>query len=191
MASFPVLTSVLQAQTKSLALWSLALAGVTTMYAGLYPFFDDIDMEAMVEDLPEGMIEALGYDQIGRAEEDGIIELELTSPVSRSRIYLERLLALALGVTQLVVVVLVVVVVINQIAGLEIATTSIVNMCLSFWVFSLAFASLSFAVGAATGRRSVAAGIASAIALAGPVRRSQLRVVKREVEILKRPTAPG
>lgn len=197
MASLPVLTSVVRVQARPLAFWSLALAGVTTMYAGLYPFIGEIDMEAMLEDLPEGMVDALGYDEIGSAagylsssvfgllgpilllvfgiglgarllagvEEDGSIELELTSPISRTRIYLERLFALALGVTQLVVVVLVVLAVINQVADLGIAAGSILSMCLSFWVFALAFASLSFAIGAATGRRSLAVGIPSALAL--------------------------
>lgn len=63
----PVLRSVLTDQRRSLVLWSLAVGAVSAMYLSFYPAFGDADLSVWVEDLPDGMVEAFGYDQIGTA----------------------------------------------------------------------------------------------------------------------------
>lgn len=178
-------------------LWSVAVAGVVCLYAGLYPFIEELDMEAMVSDLPEGLSEALGYDQIGTAagyisssvfgllgpilllvfgiglgvkliagqEEDGTLELELTGPTSRQRIYLERLLVLFMGLLQQVLVTFAVLLLLNTVAGLNIDFNKIAFMCVALWLFSSAFGALAMGIGAATGRRSLALGVAAGLAM--------------------------
>lgn len=66
-AKLPVLSGVLRDQRRSLLLWSLALTAVCAMYISIYPAMGATDMTSLVEDLPEGMVNAFGYDQIGTA----------------------------------------------------------------------------------------------------------------------------
>ncbi|MEX2504854.1 MAG: ABC transporter permease subunit, partial [Egicoccus sp.] len=113
------------------------------MYTSFYPMMgqDAAAIEPFMENMPEGMISALGMDQMASAagylqstvfgllgpalllvfaigtgartlagaEEDGTLELELTHPVSRTRVYLERLAGLWAGALALVVAVFAVV----------------------------------------------------------------------------------
>lgn len=65
--TLPVLSGVLRTQRRSLVLWSLALAAVCGMYISIYPAMGGVDMAALVQDLPEGMVNAFGYDRIGTA----------------------------------------------------------------------------------------------------------------------------
>jgi ABC-2 type transport system permease protein len=196
LAKFPITVHILKGRKRALSLWAAALAGVVTMYAGLYPFIEGLDMEALVANLPDGISEALGYDQIGTAagyvsssvfgllgpilllvfgiglgakliagnEEDGTLELELTGPTSRSRIYFERYESMLISLFALSVAILVTLMIINALAGLEIAVRDMVVMSLALLLFTVALSSVSFAVGAATGRRVIALGAAAGIA---------------------------
>ncbi|MGF1600070.1 MAG: ATP-binding cassette domain-containing protein [Acidimicrobiales bacterium] len=49
------------------SLWGAALAAVTTLYVSIYPVMGGEEMAQMTEGLPEAMIEAFGYDEIGTA----------------------------------------------------------------------------------------------------------------------------
>lgn len=60
-----VVTDVMDVQRRSLVLWGLALAAIATMYISFYPLMGVEDMAVLVEDLPEAMINAFGYEQIG------------------------------------------------------------------------------------------------------------------------------
>ena len=187
LASYPITLSTLRSQRRSFTLWSIAFAGVVTMYAGLYPFIENMDMLAMAEKLPAGLSQALGYDQIGTPagyvsssvfgllgpallaifgislgarliageEEEGTLELELTGPSSRSQIYGQRFIALTASLAGLVFVGFVTLALVAAVAGLEIGTGRMALMCVALWLFTLAMSSVAFAVGAATGRRSV------------------------------------
>lgn len=62
-----VLRGVMTDQRRSMLLWGLALAAIATMYISFYPLMGVEDMAAMVEQLPEAMINAFGYDDIATA----------------------------------------------------------------------------------------------------------------------------
>lgn len=61
----PVLAGVLREQRRGLVLWSIAVAAVSAIYVGFWPAMGDAgDIEAFVENMPAGLVEALGYDDI-------------------------------------------------------------------------------------------------------------------------------
>jgi ABC-2 type transport system permease protein len=109
----------------------------------------------------------LGARLIAGAEEDGSLELEFAAAVPRRTVYLERLLgvwvqvvvlATVLGATTALLVV-----------GLDIDATvgGVVAGSVGLLVFALLHGTLAFALGAATGRRALAIGIAAAVAVIG------------------------
>ncbi|MFA9432378.1 ABC transporter permease [Egicoccus sp. AB-alg2] len=60
-----VLRGVLRDRRRTLLLWSLAIAAVTAVYVSFYPAMGDgADLSAFVENMPEGLVSALGYDNI-------------------------------------------------------------------------------------------------------------------------------
>lgn len=65
---FPILSNVLVGQRRALLGWGLALAAVTFMYVGLYPSMGASgQMQELVDQLPDAMVTAFGYDRIGTA----------------------------------------------------------------------------------------------------------------------------
>lgn len=194
----PVLAGVLRAQRRSLLWWGVALALVSSLYIGLYPSMGaGGEMEDLVEQLPDAMVAAFGYDQIGSAggwitstvyrliapvlllvfgiaagarllageEEDGSLELELTSPVARGRLYLERLLALWVDVLVLVGVVAVVTLALVLGLDLDVPLVNVLAGAAALLLLVLGFATLAFAVGAATGRRTPGLAVAAGLAV--------------------------
>lgn len=196
-----VLTDVMDGQRRSLALWGLALAAIATLYISFYPMMGVEDMAAMVDELPEAMINAFGYEQIGTPagyitssvygllgpillsvfaiatgtrllagqEEDGTLELELTTPISRTRVYVERLSALWLNVVVLVAVLTIATVVMVVGLDLDVAVGNILAGSLGLLLLILGFGTIGAAVGAITGRRAIALGVAAAFAVAAYV----------------------
>lgn len=194
----PVLTGVMREQRRSLVLWGLALAAIATLYIGIYPVMGTADMSAMVENLPDAMVNAFGYDEIGTAagyitstvygllgpvlllvfaiatgtrlvagqEEDGTLELELTAPISRTQLLLERLAALWLNVAVLVVVVTVVTTVLVVTLDLDVEITNVLAGSTGLLLLVLGFATIGLAVGAITGRRTIGLGVAAGVAVA-------------------------
>jgi ABC-2 type transport system permease protein len=109
----------------------------------------------------------LGARLLAGAEEDGSLELEFAAAVRRRTIYLERLLALW---AQLVVLTAVLGAVTAAIVvGLDIDATvgGVLAGSVGLLVFALLHGTLAYAVGAATGRRGLAIGIAAAVAVIG------------------------
>jgi ABC-2 type transport system permease protein len=195
---FAVLAGVLRDQRRSLLLWGAALAVVTTIYVSFYPAVGGDEMQSMVDALPEGLAQAMGYDRLGSAggyltstvfgllgpalllvfgisrgarlvavlEEDGGLELELTSPVARTQVVRERLLALWASLGALVAVVAAVTIALWAVIDLEDVTVgSILATALGLFLLAVAFASLAFAAGAATGRRGVALATGAGLAV--------------------------
>jgi len=196
-----VLRWVLREQRRSLLLWSLAVAAVSGIYASFYDVMDASEMDALIGSMPEGLIAALGYDQLGSAagflestvyallgpilllvfgiafaartlaggEEDGSLELELTSAVSRRRVVLERyavlVIQLAVAVTVLSGVVLAVVVTI----GMDLALSGLIAAGLGLLLLVTALSTVAFAVGAATGRRVIGLAAGAGVAVVGYV----------------------
>ncbi|WP_028479334.1 ABC transporter permease subunit [Nocardia sp. CNY236] len=65
--TMPVLTGVLREQRRPVVLWGLALAAISAMYISFYPSMSDSGIEEVVDNLPEQLSTALGYDRIGTA----------------------------------------------------------------------------------------------------------------------------
>ena len=195
---FPVLAGVLRAQARSLLWWGVALALVCSLYIGLYPSMGaGGEIQALIEQMPDAMVNAFGYDQIASAggwitstvyrliapvlllvfgigagarlvageEEDGSLELELASPVARGRLYLERLLALWLDLAVLVAVVAAVTLALVLGLELDVPVLNVLAGSVGLLLLVLGFATVAFAVGAATGRRSLALAVAAGSAV--------------------------
>lgn len=105
-------------------------------------------------------------------EEDGVLELELTAPVTRTSTYAERLAALWLDLLAVVAAVTVTIVVLTLALALDISLAAVLVAGVLLWVTTGLFSTLAFAVGAATGRRGTALAVASGIAVAGYVLRA-------------------
>ncbi len=104
---------------------------------------------------------------IAGEEESGELELELTAPVGRRRVYLERAVALAIAVSWLGVVTGTVSLLLVAALDLEVAAWPLVTTTVGLILLVLAMAAISYAVGAATGRRAWALGAGAGVAVAG------------------------
>jgi len=63
-----VFRSVLRDQRRSLLLWSVALTAVCAMYLSFYPSMGGTgEMQTLIDQLPEDLVAALGYEDIGTA----------------------------------------------------------------------------------------------------------------------------
>jgi ABC-2 type transport system permease protein len=99
-------------------------------------------------------------------EESGTLELEVTSPISRLRILSERYGALALFVLLLVVVVTVVCWILITALAMDVPLDRLAAGSSGLALLVFGFGSVAFAVGALTGRRSMAIGAGAALAVA-------------------------
>ena len=111
----------------------------------------------------------LGARLIAGQEEDGTLELDLTAPLSRARLYAERLAAAWLLVVALVLAVTVGVLVSNPLFDLGLRVAHVLAAGLGLGLLVGGFATLAFAAGAATGRRGTALGAVAALAVVGYV----------------------
>lgn len=191
-----VLRGVLHSQRRSVALWTLALCAVASMYTAFYPSVGGAKMDVMLDAMPPELITAMGFEAIataggyvqstvyqllgailvlvcaiglgGRlvagAEEDAVLELEVTAPVSRTTVYLERLTALWLVVLTLVAALTVVLTLLTAVMDMDVPVANLLAGGLGLWLFGGALGTLALAVGAATGRRAYAVGAAAALA---------------------------
>lgn len=112
---------------------------------------------------------ALGARLIAGQEEDGSLELDLTAPVARGRLYGERLAALWLLLAGLVVGATLAVVVSDPLFGLNLDFGHVAAASLGLLLLVGGYATLAFAAGAATGRRGPALGAVAGLAVVGYV----------------------
>ena len=98
-------------------------------------------------------------------EEAGTLELESTAPVSRRSLLLQRFAALTLGLLVLAAVLAGVTLVLAPALDMGIDAAHILAASLGLWLFVLSMGGVTFAVGAATGRRATALGVGSAAAV--------------------------
>ena len=108
---------------------------------------------------------AAGARLLAGTEGDGTLELELTAPVDRRRVYLQRLAALWICVTALVLVVGLMTLVMVAGLDMDVLAINVLAGSLGFLLLLLGMCTLAFAIGAATGRRSLALGGGSAVAV--------------------------
>lgn len=124
---------------------------------------------------------ALGVRLIAGQEEDGTLELDLTAPVSRIRLYWERLAALWLLLLGLVAAITVAVFVSDPAFGLNLVPGHVVAASWGLaWLIG-GFATLGFAAGAAFGRRSLVLGVVAGLAVVAYVFRGVANAAGVEV----------
>lgn len=111
----------------------------------------------------------LGARLIAGNEEDGTLELELSAPVSRPQLYLERLAVLWVSVLVLVVALSAVLGVLSVLLDLDLSPVNLLAAGTGLLLFGGALGTVAFATGAATGRRGTALGVSSAAAVAAYV----------------------
>lgn len=105
----------------------------------------------------------LGARLIAGDEEDGVLELEATGSVGRVRLLVERYLALVLGVVWLGAVVGLVSLALTSLLGMDIGRGALIGATVGLLLLVLALGSVTFAVGAATGRRALALAVGSGV----------------------------
>lgn len=107
----------------------------------------------------------LGGRLVAGQEEDGTLELDLAAPVARGRVYAERLAGLWLLMLVLVAATAAGILVSNPVFDLELRTANVLAASLGLALLVGGFATVGFALGAATGRRAVAVGGAAGLAV--------------------------
>ncbi len=101
---------------------------------------------------------------IAGEEGDGTLELLVTQPLSRRAIAVDKLVAMLVGLAVLVVVELVLLVVAMPLVDLSFPAGNIAGASIGLYLLSAMFGCLAFGVGAATGRRTLAVGVAGGLA---------------------------
>jgi ABC-2 type transport system permease protein len=102
---------------------------------------------------------------IAGEEEDGTLELELTSPVERRRVFIERLAALWLDVLLLVAVLTVVSILLVLALDIDVGPTFLLAGAIGLYLLVIGMGTIALGVGAITGRRAIALGVAAGVAV--------------------------
>jgi ABC-2 type transport system permease protein len=100
------------------------------------------------------------------AEQDGTMDLTLSAPVRRRRVVLDAFLAMAALTTGLAAVLVVVLLGGGALVDLGLSVQGVLAANLGLVLLALLFGALALAVGAWTGRRVLAAGASTAVAVA-------------------------
>lgn len=107
----------------------------------------------------------LGARLLAGQEEDGTLELELTAPVARSRIYLERAAALWLLLALPVLAMTLAALLSDPRIGLGLVASRVLAASLGLWLLVGLFATLTLVVGALSGRRALALALGAGVAV--------------------------
>lgn len=107
-----------------------------------------------------------GARAIAGEEEEGTLELVLAAPVSRSRVLVERALALLVELVVISLASWLTLVVLGPVFRVNVPVSQITAAVVSLALGSYVFGSLALAAGAASGRRAVAIGVGAAAASA-------------------------
>lgn len=99
------------------------------------------------------------------AEQDGTMDLTLSTPVSRRRVVVQKALALATSTALIGASLIAVLVVGSPIVDMGLRLEGIVAVNVGLVLFGLLFGALAMAVGAWTGRRALASGTAAGVAV--------------------------
>ena len=129
-----------------------------------------------------------GAGAIAGEEERGSLEVLLAQPVSRRRVVLEKLTAIAAAVVALGLVLWIGLWLGALAVDMEISAGRLLAAVVSAVLLALAFTSLALLVGALSGRRALAIGIAAVVALAAYVLDSMATLVE-ELEAVQ-PLSP-
>jgi ABC-2 type transport system permease protein len=197
----PVFRRALADSWRSLIGWTVGVASALFMYLPLFPSLGGAGMEEMIANLPEEMVKALGYEQIGTgagyaqgtffgligvllltiaatswgslaiagAEESGKLELTLAHGVSRTQYALESALAVLVRLVWLGGVATLIVIALDEPTELGIEPANAVAASAALVGLTMLSAAFALAVGALTGRRSIATLAGAGVAVFGYV----------------------
>lgn len=104
-----------------------------------------------------------GARAIAGEEQEGTLDLLLSMPVSRTRMLLEKMLAIVLELVILGVVLFVVLWISAAAAGMDVSPALLLAATTDAVLLALVFGALALLLGAATGRRGLAIGVAAAL----------------------------
>jgi ABC-2 type transport system permease protein len=100
-------------------------------------------------------------------EEDGTLELELTMPIDRRRVLIERFAALVVQLALLALVVYAVVASMALALDMDVTLANIAAATLGLFLLALAMGTVALGVGAATGRKAAGLAAGAGLAVAG------------------------
>lgn len=98
-------------------------------------------------------------------ERDGLMDMVLSNPVSRRRVFLEKAGGVAAAALLMVAVITVALLAANPVFGLDLPVVGVVAAGLSLWLLGTSFGAVALLVGAFTGRSATAGGMAGFLAL--------------------------
>ncbi len=107
---------------------------------------------------------ALAVRQIAGEEEGGTLGLLLSYPLSRALVFVEKLAVTVVGVAGISFVAFVALVLGVRMGGADLGVGTMAAAMTSLFLLTLAVAAIAFAVGAATGNRGAAMGVATVVA---------------------------
>ena len=97
-------------------------------------------------------------------ERDGLMDMLLSVPVSRSRAFLEKAGGVALATLVLVGVLTAALLVVNPVFGMDLPVVGVLAAGLSLWLLGVLFGAVTLLAGTFTGRTAVAGGVAGFLA---------------------------
>ena len=102
--------------------------------------------------------------EIMAEERDGLVDMLLSSPVSRTRVFLEKAGGVGLAALALVAVLTGALLVVNPIFELSLSVTGVLAAGLSLWLLGVLFGAVTLVAGTFTGRSVAAGGVAGSLA---------------------------
>lgn len=103
--------------------------------------------------------------ELAGEDKSGALDMLLATPVSRSRLLLEKAGAVGLATLGLVAVMTLGMLAANPVFAMDLPVSGVLAAGVSLWLLGALFGSLALAVGAFTGRPTVAGGVAGGVAL--------------------------
>ncbi|MDE0137782.1 MAG: ABC transporter permease subunit [bacterium] len=98
-------------------------------------------------------------------EREGLMDMVLSNPVSRRRVFLEKAGGVAAATLLMVTVITAALLAVNPVFGLDLPVVGVVAAGLSLWLLGTSFGAAALLVGAFTGRSATAGGMAGLLAL--------------------------
>lgn len=97
-------------------------------------------------------------------EEEHTLDLLLVQPISRGRLYVQKWIAVIIGVAVLSIVVALPIIIIGDWAELDIPQSNLWAATAQLFIFTVFFSALALAISSGTGRRSAGVAIAAGVA---------------------------
>jgi len=191
-------TKTLWDQRRSMLGWAIGFVAVSAIYGGFYPFASTPEYAELIDNLPAGLSEAFGWDEISSPhgylgstvygilgpvlviimaiafgakaiagnEEAGHLELLIAQPVTRTRVVLQRAVALVIATAVGGIAVFVSIMAIRGPVELDLGVGNIAVTSLNLTLLGTVFGTLALLVGGFVGRRGLVIGVSAVIAVA-------------------------